>query len=96
MEEFFKFSFRDVQNRIMIENEIYCYIKNLVIQNVSNKTCYILGNKRFYGKIYILNFEKQKKNYLCKAYHQELKLNKVPIDDTIDLSLGDELLEDNL
>ena len=59
----------------MIENEIYCYINGFLKWNISKETSYIVGNKNFFGKICILNL-RNKKKYLCKSNHKELKLKK--------------------
>ena len=45
----------DVQIRIIIENEIYCYINAFLKWNISKKTSYIVGNKKFTRKICVLN-----------------------------------------
>ena len=60
-EKFFKFFFSDVYIGIMIENEIYCYINGFVKRNISKKTSYIAGNKKFTGKICILNLRSKEK-----------------------------------
>ena len=44
----------DVYIRIMIENEIFCYINSFLKWNISKTTSYIIGNKIFFGKICIL------------------------------------------
>ena len=59
-EKFFNFFSSDVQIRIMIENEIYRYVNGFLKWNVSKKTSYIIGNKKFIGKICILNLRKKK------------------------------------
>ena len=64
----FKVFFNDVQNRIMIENEIYFYTNGFLKWNNSKKTSYNVGNKKFSGKKNLHSqFEKQKKKYLCKS-----------------------------
>ena len=49
-----------VQIRIMIENEIYCYVNGLLQWNISKEASYIVGNKNFFGNICILNFRNKK------------------------------------
>ena len=71
---FFKFFSSDVQIRIVIENEIYCYVNGFLKWNVSNETSYIVGNKKCFGKICILNL--RKKRYLSKSNHWELKVKE--------------------
>ena len=66
-EKFFKFFFSDVQIRIMIENEIYCYINDFLKQNISKKTSYIIGNKKFSGKICILNLRSKRKSIFARV-----------------------------
>ena len=44
----------------MIENEIYCYINGFLKWDIGKKTSYMVGNKKFSGKICILNFIKKK------------------------------------
>ena len=39
----------------MIENRICCYINGFLKWNICKKTIYIVGNKKFSGKICILN-----------------------------------------
>ena len=42
-----KFFFSDISIRIIIENEIYCYINGFLKWNISRKTSYIVGNKKY-------------------------------------------------
>ena len=42
----------------MIENEIYCYVNGFLKWNISKETSYIVGNKKYFGKICILNLRK--------------------------------------
>ena len=60
-EKFFKFFYSDIKIRIMIENEIYCYINTFLKWNISKKTSNIIGNKKCFGKICILNLTKKRK-----------------------------------
>ena len=59
----------------MIENEIYCYINGLLKRNIRKKTSYIIGNKKFYGKIYInvriffIKKKSKKFNESCSFYN---------------------------
>ena len=46
-EKFFKFFSSDVQIRIMIENEIYCYVNGFLKWNISKKSSYDIGSKKF-------------------------------------------------
>ena len=46
-EKFFKFYFSNVQIKIMIENEIYCYINGFLKWNNSNKTSYMQETRHF-------------------------------------------------
>ena len=59
----------------MIENEIYCYVNGFLKWNISKKTSYIVGNKKFTEKIYILNL-RNKKMFLCKGNHQVLRVKE--------------------
>ena len=43
----------DVYIRIMIENEIYCYVNGFLKWNISKETSYIVGNKKLFADIYI-------------------------------------------
>ena len=45
----------------MIENEIYCYINGFLMWNISKKTNYIVGNKKFSGKICTVNLGTKRK-----------------------------------
>ena len=45
----------------MIENKIYYYLNGLLKRNTSKKTIYIVGNKKFTGKIYILSLSKKER-----------------------------------
>ena len=51
----------------MIENEIYCYINGFLKWNISKKTSYIVGNKKFSGKISILNLRNKRKSIFAKV-----------------------------
>ena len=46
----------------MIENEFYCYVNGFLKWNISKKTSYIVGNKKFFGKICILNLRNETKS----------------------------------
>ena len=46
----------------MIENEIYCYINGFLKQNISKKISYIVGNKKFFGKIGVLYLRNKRKS----------------------------------
>ena len=60
-ETFFKL-FLNLKIKIMIKNEIYCYINDIFKWNISKKTSYIVGNKKFSGKICILNLRNKRKS----------------------------------
>ena len=44
----------------MIENEIYCYINGFLKLNICKKTSYLVGNKKFSGKMCIPNLTNKK------------------------------------
>ena len=50
----------------MIKHEIYCSINGFVKWNISKKTSYIAGNKKFIGKICIFNLRNNKKNIFTR------------------------------
>ena len=50
----FKVFFSDVQIKIMIENEIYCYVNGFLKWNIGEKNIYIVGNEKFTGKFAFL------------------------------------------
>ena len=66
---FFKqhFFFSDVQIRIMVQNGIYCYINGFLKWNVSKKTSYVVGNKKVWGKICILNLRNKRKSTFARV-----------------------------
>ena len=66
-EKVFKFFSSDIQIRIMTENEIYCYINGLLKWNTSKKTSYIVGNKKLFGKICILNLGNKRKGIFARV-----------------------------
>ena len=45
----------------MIENEIYCYANGFLKQNISKKTSYIVGNKKFLERFAFLIWEAKEK-----------------------------------
>ena len=51
----------------MIENEIYCYINGFLKWNDSKRTGYIVGNKKYSGKICILYLRNERKNILARV-----------------------------
>ena len=65
--KFLKFFSSDVQIRIMIENEIYCYVNGFLKWNISKKTSYVIGNKKFFGKICILNLRNKRKSIFARV-----------------------------
>ena len=48
----------------MIGNEICCYSNGVLNWNVSKKTSYIVSNKKFTGKICILDMRNKAKSVL--------------------------------
>ena len=70
-EKFFKFFSSDVQIRIMIEKEIYCYVNGFLKWNISKKTSYVIGNKKVFGKICILNTP-------CNRFYNNYVINICP------------------
>ena len=60
----------------MIENEIYCCANGVLKWNISKKTSHIVGKKKFFGKICILNLRNKTKKDLFKGNHQELKVKE--------------------
>ena len=51
----------------MIENEIYCYVNGFLKWNISKKTSYIVGNKKFTRKISVLNLRNKRKRRKSKT-----------------------------
>ena len=51
----------------MIENEIYCYINGFLKWNISKKTSYIIGNKKFFRKICILDLRNKRNSIFARA-----------------------------
>ena len=60
----------------MIENEIYCYVNGFLKWNISKKTSYIVGNKKFTGKICILNLRNKRKSIFARV----LRVLRVKVD----------------
>ena len=60
-ETFFKFFPSDVSIRIMIENGIYCSVNGFLKWNISKKTSYIVGNKKFLERFAFLIWETKEK-----------------------------------
>ena len=48
----------------MIENEIYCYVNCFLKWNNSKNTSYVVGNKKFFGKICIPSQLKDKSDVI--------------------------------
>ena len=68
MEQKRKVLFSNVSIRIMIENEIYCYINGFLKGNIkTKKTCYIVRNKKLFGKICILNLRNKRKSIFVRV-----------------------------
>ena len=57
----------------MIENEIYCYVNGFLKWNISKKTSYIIGNKKFSGKICILNLRNKRKSIFARIFIRNSK-----------------------
>ena len=53
----------------MIENDIYCYVNGFLKWNIGKMTSYIVGNKKYFENICILNLRNKRKKYLCKSNH---------------------------
>ena len=51
----------------MIEKEIYCYVNGFVKWNISKKTSYVIGNKKFFRKICILNLRNKRKSIFARV-----------------------------
>ena len=68
-----KVFFCDVQTRIMIENEIYYYINGFLKWNIGKKTSCIIGNKKFSGKICILNLRNKRKSTFARVITKEME-----------------------
>ena len=61
----------------MIENEIYCYINGFLKWNISKKTSYVIGNKKFFGKICILNWRNKRKSIFARVIIRKETLEKI-------------------
>ena len=64
-EKLFKFFFSEVYIRIMIENDIYCYVIGFLKWDISKKTSYLVGNNKIFRKTGILNLTKRRKSILA-------------------------------
>ena len=51
----------------MIGNEIYCYINGFLKCNISKKSSYIIGNKKFTRKICVLNLRNKTKSVFARV-----------------------------
>ena len=51
----------------MIENKIYYYVNSFLKRNIIKKTSYIGRNKKFSGKICILNFRNKRKSIFARV-----------------------------
>ena len=84
----------------MIENKIYCHVNGFLKWNISEKTSYIVGNKKFTGKMCILNLRNERKSISTgerRSQRERARSQlKVPIDETVGRSLGNVSLEQNL
>ena len=54
----------------MIENKIYCYVNGFLKLIISKTTSYIVGNKKCFGKICILNL----RNKISRQYRDSRNL----------------------
>ena len=67
----FKFFSIEISIRIMIEKEIYCnvngFLKINISEKTSKKTSYIVGKKKFFGKICILNLRSKRKSIFARV-----------------------------
>ena len=61
----------------MIENEIYCYINGFLKWNISKKTSYIVGKKKFSGKICILDLRNKRKSIFTRVIIRNESRNKI-------------------
>ena len=75
--------------------------------NISKKTSYIVGNKKFTRKMCVLNLRNKRKSIFAGViirYYEGKKITretgktiiKIPIDETIGRSLGNEPLKESL
>ena len=62
----------------MTENEIYCYVNGFLKWNISKKTSYVIGNKKFFGKICILNFRNKRKSIFARVIIRNYRWEKIP------------------
>ena len=51
----------------MFENETYCYVNDFLKWNISKKASYIVGNKKCFGKICILNLRNKRKSIFARV-----------------------------
>ena len=58
----------------MIENEIYCYVNAFLKWNILKKTSYVVGNKKFFGNICIINLREKKVS--LQEFHWKLKVKE--------------------
>ena len=61
----------------MIENEIYCYVNGFLKWNINIKTSYIVGNKKNFGKICILNLRNKRKSIFARVIIWNSRWNKI-------------------
>ena len=76
-EKFFKFYFSDVWIKIMIKNDIYCYINGFLKWNISKKTSYIVRNKEVSREICILNLRNKRKRIFGRIIIRNSRWKKI-------------------
>ena len=63
----------------MNKNEIYCYINGFLKWNISKKTSYIVANRKFTRKIWILNLRNKRTSIFARViirYYRWKKITK--------------------
>ena len=66
-EKLFKFFSSDAEIKIMIEIEIYYNFNGFLKWNINKRTSCIVGNKKCFGKIYILNLRNKTKRIYARV-----------------------------
>ena len=61
----------------MIKNQNYSYINRFLKWNISEKTIYIVGNQKSFGKICILNLIKKKEKVSCEFCKENFNIKLV-------------------
>ena len=76
-EKFFKFYFSDVWIKIMIKNDIYCYIDGFLKWNISKKSSYIVRNTELSREICILNLRNKRKRIFARIIIRNWRWKKI-------------------